>query len=80
MGFHGFHAATEFAPQLVHIAHIVNCFITVGMQSESKELEASFITVGMQSESKELEASLAITELVKIAYQNRISFLKSQSQ
>ena len=70
MGFHGFHAATEFAPQLVHIAHIVNCFITVGMQSESKELEAS----------------LAITELVKkkkkkkIAYQNRISFLKSQSQ
>ena len=68
MGFHGFHAATEFAPQLVHIAHIVKCFITVGMQSESKELEAS----------------LAITELVKkkkkIAYQNRISFLKSQSQ
>ena len=49
MGFHGFHAATEFAPQLVHIAHIVKCFITVGMQSESKELEAS----------------LAITELVK---------------
>ena len=49
MGFHGFHPATEFAPQLVHIAYIVKCFITVGMQSESKELEAS----------------LAITELVK---------------
>lgn len=67
MGFHGFHPATEFAPQLVHIAYIVKCFITVGMQSESKELEAS----------------LAITELVKkkkIAYQNRVSFLTSQSQ
>lgn len=49
MGFHGFHAATEFAPQLVHVAHIVKCFITVGMQSEPKELEAS----------------LAVTELVK---------------
>ena len=49
MGFHGFHPATEFAPQLVHIEYIVKCFITVGMQSESKELEAS----------------LAITELVK---------------
>lgn len=52
-------------PQLVHVAHIVKCFI---------------VTVGMQSEPKELEAFLAVTDLVKIAYQNRISFLKSQSQ